>query len=614
LTPAQKLAVMDKLIACEAMWLDGTSLSQSLLTCLYLHKESSAQLATCPILSAFVHLLLRRCQEIRQNILKADIYQEEDFSRSLPNWSFWLEWEEDVVLKKSTEVEELLAKKASENAEEAEVWQAILSRVRFSRSWYKTQLDFREKDLNAFVASIQATEAELAKMKSSREGLGDDTVENLVFEYDIMKRIEVATHLRKIKIIDSSLAIGIFKSATEGLLLAHTVHQVTKLSDVKDLLLHLVSSGAGLLGRSYYILWCFSEDKFLGKSPIVEWLHQDARDCANIPDAYLKLDFVQPFLDNMARCYALLIQICSWNKARMRRGLPDMFREFSMLSDEASRVDVALAKHLKLQEERTAFFVLWVLDKTHWCMIYYLQLGFDLDLYYEEEYHVIFWYMDTLCFNRRHHHQYLLKFAENHKNGMKANTNKGNKPKGNKRKPPKQKQVKDIVPTPYHLEICAQFELSRAMLRYMAALKKANKLVVPEYKFGSAEHRYRTRFEDFGHIMFPAQLKYEQYLNDVKEANKNPAEGLFTSASETFKSSRSIIENLLSHPKGVSKFRHPHYLALKKIAIMNSVQIEMIKLKKIHTNPASKVNWNFDTVSCIPGVTLVVPPPQQNQK
>jgi hypothetical protein len=42
------------------------------------------------------------------------------------------------------------------------------------------------------------------------------------------------------------------------------------------------------------------------------------------------------------------MMISAFSKARRRRNLPALFREFAMLSDEASTLDLALAKYLKL--------------------------------------------------------------------------------------------------------------------------------------------------------------------------------------------------------------------------------------------------------------------------
>jgi hypothetical protein len=76
LTDAQTISVMDELVACEASWHAGQSIGHSLFTCLYMQKPD---LAPSQILRVYIHLLLKTCQTVRQVILDADVYEEEDF-------------------------------------------------------------------------------------------------------------------------------------------------------------------------------------------------------------------------------------------------------------------------------------------------------------------------------------------------------------------------------------------------------------------------------------------------------------------------------------------------------------------------------------------------------
>lgn len=108
------LATIDELFRCEAGWLDGQSLAQTLFTCVYMHREPLnallSQIWSFDMLTmdaASLHdalaakfgnttketLLLvmgtvclvgiKTCTLLRDAVIRADIYEEEDFSSSI---------------------------------------------------------------------------------------------------------------------------------------------------------------------------------------------------------------------------------------------------------------------------------------------------------------------------------------------------------------------------------------------------------------------------------------------------------------------------------------------------------------------------------------------------
>jgi hypothetical protein len=99
------------------MWLDGYPVSQTLLTCHYLHQES-ASTHDDKAFYALVLLLLRCYHALRANLERADIYfvrvftnerpycyQEEEFSRTLSNWSFWMPIDDKQLLEMLADAE-----------------------------------------------------------------------------------------------------------------------------------------------------------------------------------------------------------------------------------------------------------------------------------------------------------------------------------------------------------------------------------------------------------------------------------------------------------------------------------------------------------------------------
>jgi hypothetical protein len=103
LRPHQLAAIADGLLACEATWHQGFSLAQTLLTCLYLHQPSLAcgTDPPAPLLEAFVRFSAAVVHAVHSVIIRADIYEEEDYVANLYDFSF--QSHENGPLKKSRE-------------------------------------------------------------------------------------------------------------------------------------------------------------------------------------------------------------------------------------------------------------------------------------------------------------------------------------------------------------------------------------------------------------------------------------------------------------------------------------------------------------------------------
>lgn len=86
----QLVDVADGLIKCEATWHEGFPLAQTVLTCLYLHDPSLAcgTEPASPLLEALVRFTAATVHAVHSVIIRADIYEEEDFVSNLYDFSF----------------------------------------------------------------------------------------------------------------------------------------------------------------------------------------------------------------------------------------------------------------------------------------------------------------------------------------------------------------------------------------------------------------------------------------------------------------------------------------------------------------------------------------------
>merc|ERR1719274_562951 len=72
--------IWDQLLMYYMLWLDGHTLVQTILCCLYLQEEGLAErLSPMPAFGAFVDALLLVCRTTRRCVLRAGIFDAEDF-------------------------------------------------------------------------------------------------------------------------------------------------------------------------------------------------------------------------------------------------------------------------------------------------------------------------------------------------------------------------------------------------------------------------------------------------------------------------------------------------------------------------------------------------------
>eukprot|EP00850_Spirogloea_muscicola_P010052 SM000058S18482 [mRNA] locus=s58:84607:90615:+ [translate_table: standard] len=78
LTTEQLIDVIDQILACEAMWHAGSSMAQTIYTCLYLLRLDRTE--SNVLLHAYCRMVRATCSLIRNTVSQADIHEEEDFS------------------------------------------------------------------------------------------------------------------------------------------------------------------------------------------------------------------------------------------------------------------------------------------------------------------------------------------------------------------------------------------------------------------------------------------------------------------------------------------------------------------------------------------------------
>lgn len=601
----QIIGTMDRLLTFECMWLHGDPISQTLFTCLYLHRP----FLVCddPFLSPFIFALLRRCHALRALIVESDIYEDEDFSRYMFFMDFALKAEKDVF-SEITEAENLLLarekalktktltdyKPLQEDANlEAEFVQALLARIRFSRSWLQTHIHLPKRSVPNAQKTIKFSKQQLEIIAKTAH-LGQIATE--LFQPEIVRRLPTSNHPKKINMIDVPTCVKVLSLMADQLLTVTNLTEYTKFEDLRLAIIRLIHEGAGVVPRSYFMNFSLVGGKSIfGKHDIVDWLMQDAKAAANIPDDYFKFEFVQNFFQTIAKTFCFYLSISAFNKARRRRKLQILFHEWSIVGDQALRVDLNITKHFNLgQDRRSPYFLIWILDKTYQCMIDFLQLGFELELYDQIEYPAIFWYITNLNMWRKSQHHYLLKYDQINPHKSIAPSKKVSKARLDPNKP--------LTLTPHHYKILAEFELSNSILQYILALQIDYKMP-NNLHYKDEKNRWMTRFEPFFQIGTPQPFGYEQFEKELNAATN--AETLVKTSDEASKASKAHLEKLLTNKTGPA-FKQEELKAMQKVGVSNNVYMSMTK-KKMGVGKVANhhINYDFTTHPYYPIISLV---------
>lgn len=110
LTPSEIIGIIDSTFACIVSWLEGHSLAQTVFTNLYLHQPDQIVDKT---LKTFCYAVYKIIEEIRDCIIKASVYEEEDFQSVMyGGYKLQPEITEQKVVSLLREVEEELHKKS----------------------------------------------------------------------------------------------------------------------------------------------------------------------------------------------------------------------------------------------------------------------------------------------------------------------------------------------------------------------------------------------------------------------------------------------------------------------------------------------------------------------
>ncbi|CAG8529627.1 24206_t:CDS:10 [Dentiscutata erythropus] len=573
LKPEQVLWIMDRLFICEMTWHTGHSLSQTLFTCMYLHyvPELKPELfsnitdtsndiadlnAETPIefvilvLKAYVMGTVKCCQLVLDEMAKGNVYEEEDFATNKYGISIYEDFPESQAIK-------LL--------DDAETWME-----QYGGPWIRlhaqNQISIAMKLLNGSQDEINV---------NNTLDLGVEVEGGNIPSFDplINRKLISQTPPRPIRLL----------SAQERFLTYHAAQQPTPCAFSRSLLQSTVYTENRILGKiSVYQLVKDSVTE-LTNPPYVYFTAKNEMDIltngARIDEAKYKISkLIHTFVDSTMKPLTDYYRILCHNRSRQRRNMCKVLADWDLLQEESEHLDIELQsiikeEPLKTDEGQSYSFHLssWVYHHKLILMEEILFLGFELELYGNHEFVMIYWYLDYLLGVHCQHLERIHMHA--------TDDRKFKKQKSLQYAPSSLSTVPLIIS--YQTFVVARQDICRGIRRIITALQKTGHFKPPQLEFDNESTRFWHRFKVYRTLGSPTMLTFQE-LKEMTQLDNITTLDLFNVSLRNFQSARTSIESLLSMKPSDTRMEYCHAEFIKDLRAMLRVCIaNIVNLLKI---------------------------------
>lgn len=141
------IGMIDAMYTCLISWLEGQSLAQTVLTCLYLHKPAQIQDKT---MHAFSCAMLKLVDTIVKHIVAVKVYEEEDFQYSTYGYDLCSAISYNDVISLLKNAEDDLIKLSKQSEEPNETILGLHTRLRFTRFFLQILVTLEPKMVRYF--------------------------------------------------------------------------------------------------------------------------------------------------------------------------------------------------------------------------------------------------------------------------------------------------------------------------------------------------------------------------------------------------------------------------------------------------------------------------------
>ncbi|ORY01708.1 Mak10-domain-containing protein [Basidiobolus meristosporus CBS 931.73] len=652
LSASQILGVMDKLCSCELAWHSGHSLSQTIFTCLYVHNvfkipqvkgvaESDNNLVSL-VLKAYVLGVIKCCQLVWQEMIKGNVYEEEDFTTNKYGLSFYEDFPESETLNLLEDAEEWLMKIIKTANEDEEIRfkdgyitdgshaKALLSRIQL-RKRYLLGL--------VYISGMQFSESqkEFDLAKSLLDGLGPGTVKSTLslaedvmdaFDPLINRKLAAQAPPRPITLVTVNEAYANLSALCGRLSTISTITQCHSVETLINFFFYYsqVQPQACAVSRSYIQSALYSDHRILGRLPVFYFVRDSIIESVRPPLEVVELpsgdsshkelySLVTGFITRAAKPFIDTFKVYCQNRSRQRRVMCKLLREWEILQEEAEHIDEQFHAVFKSNAASLPFFYSsWVYHRKLSMMIQVAQLGFDLELFAEYEYLMMFWHLDYLYGAYSQHLERIVNITLTCAQGReKATPSQGN------RDVPESASPLAIQ----RIQVTGLREMTRGIYLMIAAFNRTGHIRSPSLKFDDERTRFCHRFRMYNQLVSPTPLSYNDYQETLRQIESISIHDLLITALRSFQTAKSVMEGLLkfSETEVFSELSYAEFTANAKavirVCIGNSLTLqtaikdpEVASLSKKTPNqisqhiPTKSISYDFKYHRSFPVITI----------
>ncbi|KAH7321111.1 Mak10 subunit, NatC N-terminal acetyltransferase-domain-containing protein [Stachybotrys elegans] len=550
LLPEEVLGIIDQLICHEMSWHLGYPLSQTLFTSVYVEallmpnprginearfiRDESSPIHQDPMLEVFRAYclgMIKACGYVNQRIRSEHYYEEEDFVTNTYSRSLLEQLPTQSVQETILAAEAIL--KSRQGAAADQIVDALLARLELRRALLEAAECVQHMKEPGQMGEPWKKGLEILPRIKSTQGLGKPVDE--AFSAKLQMKLASTMPPRPIVKIGFDDAFGhlqrLFQDGFEVVgVLNYTDSQCLQsfvtnfqakkpqpLVYVRTLLQTFLFNAMEILG-SMSIRQLLDDDFSIIVLPASPLLDRDNDEIEAVEDPRFTISAqMELFRQRAAQPFLDVLRTACQNRSRVRRTLCHSIRDWENLQLDAEEIDQIIQVKTKEQpiihksSLNNTPVESYALPLSSWSYLYKLrkmeeivQLGFELEVYQQDELAGMYWYLNHLSKSRVQHVERIKTFVVHRAEEAK---------KSRTRDQFVEKQVqRSLAYTCLALlDAAVTWELSDTLSCLYTVLHRLNLIKIPTRPYSNDELRYEVRMKPFGPIGLPAMPTFEEF-------------------------------------------------------------------------------------------------------
>eukprot|EP00808_Paulinella_micropora_P029596 g2255.t1 len=359
-----------------------------------------------------------------------------------------------------------------------------------------------------------------------------------------------------------------------------------------------------ILARSSLMVLLHSEANLLGKGPCTELLRKAMHAFCSSSERFTSSPDFKQHVHRLQTPVCMLFRLLCENRSRQRRRIGAALSDWAIMEAEADYLDQVHLRQLqqagvdlsKQPTQATPYrypFSAFVYDQTIGLLSYYLELGFELNLYADMELPVMYWSMEHLYDARLRNR--LLAYRPNEAQLRKAQTLKDNEARF--------KLLQASPPSAAVVLIDAFVNLCRALVYAIQGIKSLG-VTVLQVPDDYADVWFLNRFSDLHRVPQPPHRTMDHYRHQMAEFANGEQDHLATSR-QFFTNALKKLQLAYTHPQGPSEEDKKKIKELQQVCVLNGMlETNMAKQLKGHSSSEFTLTYSFERHHLFPVLAL----------